>query len=184
MEGQLEKGSRGGGGTTMASGGRSNLSETFGQIDRKVPRAKQPRPRILDGEYRLTENAFKKNLRTCRMFTDPNDPENSALADHRKKDENRAVEKVASEVAKFGSMKVAFHKTINFKREEAEKGPEGEVLYDRMKHFFKGPQHIITRETTKKKIRDLYRKDMDNIQEEIEQWAESSRPSLNFVPSA
>ena len=66
---------------------------------------------------------------------------------------------------------MVFHKIIRFKREKAERGPGGEVLYERIKHFFKGPPHIITKETTKKEIRDLYRQDMDNIQEEIEQWA-------------
>ena len=53
------------------------------------------------------------------------------------------------------SMKVVFHKIIRFKREKAERGPGGEVLYKRMKHFFKGPPHIITKEMTKKEIRDL-----------------------------
>ena len=57
---------------------------------------------------------------------------------------------VAEEAAKLGSIKIAFHKSILFRREKAERGPGGEILYDKMKHFFKGPQHIITRETSKK----------------------------------
>ena len=60
---------------------------------------------------------------------------------------------------------------MDFRREKPERGPDGEVQYDYMKHFFKGPQHIINRETIKNEIRALYRQDMDNIQEEIEQWA-------------
>ena len=89
---------------------------------------------------------------------------------HWKKDEDRVVVKVASEAEKLGSIKVAFNKEISCKRERVERGPDGEPIYDRMKHFFKGPQHIITRETTKTEIRALYRRDMDDIQEEIDQW--------------
>lgn len=137
----------------------------------KELREREPRrSTIFDGKYRLTGNAFNGNFHTWRMLTNRNLPENETSEDHRKKDEARVVARVASEAAKLSSIKVAFHKTIRFEREKDEIGQNGEVLYDRMEHFFKSPRHIITRETTKKEIRDLYRQDMDNIQEEIEQW--------------
>ena len=104
------------------------------------------------------------------MFTNKRLPENWTLEGHWKKNEDRVVEKVESETEKLISIKVAFNKEISFKQEKVERGPNGKQIYDRMKHYFKGPQHIITRETTKSDIRALYRKDMDDIQEEIDQW--------------
>lgn len=52
-------------------------------------------------------------------------------------DENKGINVVMKEIARYGSLKVSFDKEINFKKKE-ERGLNGEVQYDKIKHFFKG----------------------------------------------
>ena len=78
------------------------------------------RPTILDGQYRLTGNAFNGNFNTWRMFPAKR---GIKLVDLRKTDEERAVAVVASEAAKLGGIKIVFHKTIRLRREKAERAP-------------------------------------------------------------
>lgn len=130
----------------------------------------QGRPTVYDGKYRRIENRFGDNVQTLKIFPPVRLPETMKLADSRKFEEKRVVDLVAKEAAKRGLMKISFKKEIKFQREKAERGPNGEIQYEKMKHFFQPRQHLITNEMTKKEIRDLYRKDLDEIQEEIEQW--------------
>lgn len=41
-----------------------------------------------------------------------------------------------------------------------------------MKHFFKGEVHIVTKKTTRSEIKEMYKKTMDAIQGEIDNWSE------------
>lgn len=122
-----------------------------------------PRPTVYDGKHRLLESNFSENFHTWKMFPPVRLPGKMKLADFRKFEEKRVVDLVAKEMAKLGAIKVSFKKAIRFKREKAEWGPNGEILYEEMMHFFQPPQHFITKETTKREIRALYRKDMDDI---------------------
>ena len=59
---------------------------------------------------------------------------------------------------------------VKFRKEKAERNENGEVVYEYMEHFFKGPEDIITPEKPKREIRRLYRQDMADIQEKIDEW--------------
>ena len=92
------------------------------------------------------------------------------LQNHARSDEDRAVAIVEKEIERYGSLKISFDKEINFRREKKDRAPDGEVLYDKMKHYFKGGVHLVTKATTRAEIKEMYRGTMDIIQGEIDNW--------------
>lgn len=82
--------------------------------------------------YQITGNHFQGALNTWHNFADKNNPENCDFKTHAKMDENKAVNVVMKEIARYGSLKVSFDKEINFKKEKEERGLNGEVQFDKI----------------------------------------------------
>lgn len=119
--------------------------------------------------YEVTGNHFQGALNMWRSFAQKNHPENRDFANHIKADENRAIDVVIKEIKAYGSLKISFDKDINFQR-EGPRGPTGEITTERMTHFFKGGQFIVTKATTRAEVVENYRKTMDDINSQTEAW--------------